>query len=292
MSSDATPIESTELIRKILLKFDNVFEKMGLEPPQGPFDARFTLETLRSGVELTFDEITSDGPGEPLRANGKRIIAYIPDNQYPKVHVRFCRTLKKMETQGRDDRYVAQLPTRDGFIMKNGRTQQLSVCGYCLNAENREVGRSRWSSDGYTSESIIALILADFSNGEIFNADVFGQMKAAQVSGETLETVSQRHAESSQFEPFTTAGKARELRDRIIQRLSREGHDRKDRRFLERLYSTNAVNHDDFKRIYGNDMEDAKKHFKKERRWGNDHKIVYYALPGKIGNFVICLTAG
>lgn len=96
------------------------------------------------GIDVSFDEIKPQ-KDKTLGYKGQRVLVYIRDvNNYsdqsditlPKFHISYCKTLEKMRSKGRWERYVVANKD-DGYFnvrINNGNSEfkQLNVCQTCL----------------------------------------------------------------------------------------------------------------------------------------------------------------
>ena len=123
-------------------------------------------------VEISADDedliFTDDG----FYYQGRRVILYIRDIQsyfgyeiqYPKFHITFCPTLKRMSTQGKSEKYVVSIRTDGIFKLNytNGKKilktvkKNLEICRHCLKKIN-------WKNYKFVSEYERENIFENFS---------------------------------------------------------------------------------------------------------------------------------
>jgi hypothetical protein len=136
------------------------------------------LEQLRSQEGVLLDDDLSGlviNPDLTFTYEGQRVLLYIrdqwygPDREY-KFHVAGCRTIDRMFSSGRRNRYVVTNNTTSEFkvVVRQGRsirfegTREMRVCKNCLDALNYR---------GYTraSSSQQRRIYSEFDLGDFFD---------------------------------------------------------------------------------------------------------------------------
>lgn len=273
------------LAEDLLRTFSDVFSQMKITPPTLPsFGEQALFEMLSVGFDYTFSE--SQDADDVLLHEGLRIALYIDTrNAQPRVHVRYCSTLRAMKAGGRENRYVAKLPNQHGFLLqlRQGRQArvQLQVCLNCMDIEQRQADANAQARNqrptALSNAAVIASIVADFSEGEQYPGTAITQLAKSLSQERRLSIASLSRGNGITNFSVQTFDQDPDyvLNAAAVARLTREAYVTRDQIFLGYLAQSGAVNEHKVIAIYRSkpDADTALQHFHR-KSWSPDHLIV------------------
>lgn len=280
MSSDSPLFAPTKLMRDIFKSFEGAYAKMNIRVSTDLFSAHFTRKEMQRGREISFSDLDTNQDGS-ITLDSKRIALYIPDNPGSRVHITHCHTLARMQKRNLDSRYTAKLPTRAGFHLENGRYKWLEVCRHCLNHENLKL-REEYGVNfkKVTSESMLALIVAEFTKATGRDGDIITEQKLRAANSASLRKMQEDYDDVQGFRTLSSTAKRAQTDQTAIEDLTRLNFADADRALLEALAVNDSIRFSHYEKLYSSASEcRAAIEYFTDQLWHGDIRIRRYIVP-------------
>ena len=236
----------SELENAVMGVFQPLYTRMGIDAPTVELLALDALQS-EAGITIPFEYLNNLPDGSPLTQQGKRILLYLEDNHFPKVHIRRCFVLKKLH---RPSRLVSKLPTADGFFMANGRQEHLGICYHCKRLEER----AGTELANLSREQVYAVLVSQFAPRSFSGGSRVNQIELAAREAPSLET--------HEIAPLARSPKI----SKAIARLARTECKEQDEKLLALLGYQHALDFNIIRKIYRSKeaTKEAIRHFDKK----------------------------